>query len=169
MKKAIFLDRDGIINVDTNYLWRIEDLIWNDGIFELLTHLQSLGYLLIIITNQSGIARGYYTQKDFENLSAHMSEIMARNGIKITDIFHCPHAPKDSCTCRKPSGEMITNACKKWNIDPTKSYMIGDKPSDIQAGQNAKIAYNINVSKNPYQNATHNVQNIKEIMQIIKS
>ncbi|QHG92162.1 D-glycero-beta-D-manno-heptose 1,7-bisphosphate 7-phosphatase [Sulfurimonas sp. CVO] len=141
MKKALFLDRDGIINVELNYLYKIEDFKFIDGIFELCRHYQSLGYLIIVVTNQSGIVRGYYSEADFEKLTSWMINEFAKDGIKITKVYHCPHHPELSgaCSCRKPEPGMILEAKKEFDIDLENSILVGDKERDIEAAIAAGI------------------------------
>ena len=139
--KAAFLDRDGVINEDLGYVGKIENFKFKDGIFELLKLLQDLGYTLFIVTNQSGIARGCYTEEDFYNLTQWMIEEFKKRGIEIKDIRFCPHHPDitGECECRKPKPGMILKLANKYNINLAKSIMIGDKESDIKAAQNAGI------------------------------
>ena len=139
MHKAIFLDRDGVINIDHGYVHKIENFEFVPGIFEALRHFRDLGYKLIIVTNQSGIGRGYYSEEDFWKLSNWMQERLMAEGIEITEIFHCPHHPDSGCGCRKPEPGMILEAIKKYDIDPERSWMIGDKPSDLEAAQRAGV------------------------------
>lgn len=144
MKKALFLDRDGVINIELNYLYKIEDFKFIDGIFELCRHYQDLGYLIIVVTNQSGIARNYYDESDFEKLTTWMIEEFAKNGIKITKVYHCPHHPEISgeCSCRKPEPGMILEAQKEFDIDLKSSILVGDKERDIDAAIEAGICEN---------------------------
>ena len=137
--KTIFLDRDGVINKDTNYLYKIDDFDFIKGIFDACFYFQSLEYKIIIITNQSGISRGYFTERDYEILNQWMLDSFNEKGIKILDTFHCPHGPKSKCECRKPKPGMLKKAQAKYNIDMAKSWMIGDKESDIQAANAAGI------------------------------
>jgi len=139
--RAVFLDRDGVINEDFGYVGKIEDFKFRDGIFELLKLLQDLGYTLFVITNQSGIARGYYSKEDFLKLSKWMIDELKKRKIFIKDIEYCPHHPKitGECECRKPKPGMILNLAKKYNIILEDSILIGDKLSDIEAGKNAGI------------------------------
>lgn len=137
MNKAVFLDRDGTINVDKGYVYRIEDFEFLPGVIEALRLFQSMGYLLIIITNQSGIGRGYYTEDDLIKLTEYMNQELLKEGIKVTDFFYCPHIENASvehyrkkCNCRKPSIELFLKAQEKWNIDWAKSYAVGDKFRD---------------------------------------
>jgi len=141
MQKALFLDRDGVINVEKDYLYKIEDFEFIDGIFELCNCFEKLGFIIVVVTNQSGIARGYYSEDDFKNLSAWMKNQFLNNGIHIAEIYHCPHHEKISgeCSCRKPKPGMLLEAAKKFNIDLDNSIMIGDKERDIQAGLNAGL------------------------------
>ncbi len=162
-KKAIFLDRDGIINVDHGYVFKVEDFEFNAGIFDLLAFLQAQGYLLIVVTNQSGIARGYYTQEDYMQLTSYMVETLQKEGIKIDAVFHCPHAPQDKCKCRKPKIGMFKAAKKQFNIDMKNSWMIGDKESDVEAGKKAGMRQVLVSSCKASSDATIVVENIEDI------
>ena len=140
-KKALFLDRDGVINVEKEYLYKQEDFEFIDGIFELCKHYQDLGYLIFIVTNQSGISRGFYSEDDFSQLTQWMLSEFAKKGIKITKVYHCPHHPQYSgaCECRKPKPGMLLDAAKEFSVDLANSIMIGDKERDIEAGLNAGL------------------------------
>ena len=137
--KTIFLDRDGVINKEVNYLHKIDDFEFIEGIFKACLYFQKLGYKIIIITNQSGIARGYYDESDFLKLTKWMLDQFENNNINILDIFHCPHGPDSNCDCRKPKPGMFLSAKKKYNIDMKSSWMIGDKIADIIAANNSGI------------------------------
>ncbi len=139
--KALFLDRDGVINVDHDYVCRPEQVEFIPGIFELTRHYQEEGYLIIVVTNQSGIARGYYSEADFEHLSTWMREQFAAHGVTLTHIYHCPHHPEitGSCRCRKPSPGMLIDARNAYDIDMKHSVMIGDKERDIEAAIGAGV------------------------------
>ncbi|MCF6340260.1 MAG: D-glycero-beta-D-manno-heptose 1,7-bisphosphate 7-phosphatase [Sulfurimonas sp.] len=141
MNKALFLDRDGVINKDINYLFKIKDFIFIDGIFELCKHYQNLGYIIIIVTNQSGIDRGYYSKSDFDILTKWMIEEFKRNDIEIKKVYFCPHHPDiyGECNCRKPKPGMIFQAQKEFDIDLKNSIIVGDKEKDIEAGINAGL------------------------------
>lgn len=141
MHKALFLDRDGVINVEKDYLFKIEDFEFIDGIFDLCRYYQSLGYLIIVVTNQSGIARNYYKIHDFDTLSAWMIEKFRDNGINISYVYYCPHHPEISgtCSCRKPNPGMLYEAKKDFDIDLQNSVLVGDNERDIEAGLNAGL------------------------------
>ncbi|MDX1809439.1 MAG: D-glycero-beta-D-manno-heptose 1,7-bisphosphate 7-phosphatase [Sulfurospirillaceae bacterium] len=168
MNKAVFLDRDGIINVDKSYVGQIKDFEFSSGIFEVLKYLQSLGYKIIIVTNQSGIGRGYYTKKDFENLTDWMIEEFAKKDIHICEVYYCPHVPEENCECRKPNAQMLESAIKKYDLDTDNSWMIGDKPSDIEAGLKANIPNTIFINTTVNQTAKYNAKTILDIINIIK-
>jgi len=170
--KTIFLDRDGVINKEINYLHRIEDFEFIDGVFKTCQYLQNLGYEIIVITNQSGISRGYYNEIDFKTLSNWMLAEFKKNDIKILDIFHCPHLPDSNCECRKPRPGMLLEAKEKYNIDMQNSWLIGDKEDDIIAANNSDIANTILVKSGHKineidSNAKYILGSIKEANQII--
>jgi len=137
--KAIFLDRDGVINEDFGYVHRVEDFRFLPGVFEALRHFKALGYKLILITNQSGIGRGYYSEEDFHKLTKWMQEGLEKEGVRLDAIYYCPHHPRQGCECRKPQPGMLLQAIKEQDIDAKSSWMIGDKPSDIEAAKRAGI------------------------------
>ena len=130
MNKAVFLDRDGTINVDKNYLYKIEDWEFIDGVIEGLQILQNLGYKLIVITNQSGIARGYYTENDAQIIFDYMIKELRKYGVIIEKVYYCPHIG-DECNCRKPKLGLFYQAKKDFDIDFSASYAIGDKMRDL--------------------------------------
>lgn len=139
MKKALFLDRDGVINEDKGYVSRVEDFSFCAGVFDALRAFEARGYLLIIVTNQSGIGRGYYTQEAYEMLTEWMLGELQKNGVTIAKVCHCPHAPEKKCECRKPRPGMLKEAIEEFGIDPAHSWMVGDKLSDMEAGKNAGV------------------------------
>lgn len=137
--KALFLDRDGVINKDPGYVYRIEEFEFMPGIFEALSGFMALGYEIFIITNQSGIGRGYYTKDDFDKLSRYMLDEFKSHGVQIQKIYHCPHTPSDKCECRKPKPGMILQALSEFDINLDSSIMIGDKQSDLDAANSAGV------------------------------
>jgi D-glycero-D-manno-heptose 1,7-bisphosphate phosphatase len=140
LKKALFLDRDGVINIDTGHLYRFEDVQYVDNILKLILKFDQRGYLIFVITNQAGIAKGYYNEKDVLFLHEQMkSDIYSKTGVKIEWWYYCPHQESDNCYCRKPHSTMITNAIQNFNIDKELSFLIGDKITDIEAGINAGV------------------------------
>lgn len=138
MRKAIFLDRDGTINVEKHYLYKIEDFEFIPGALEGLEMLQDAGYLLIVITNQSGIGRGFYTEKDLKLLNDWMICTLKGKGINLTAVYYCPHLPdaplakyRKECDCRKPKLGLFEQAISDYGIDLNESYAIGDKIRDL--------------------------------------
>jgi D-glycero-D-manno-heptose 1,7-bisphosphate phosphatase len=144
--KVAFLDRDGVINKEVNYLHRREDFDYTENCVEALKKLRLLNYQIIIVTNQAGIARGYYTEEDYQELTAWFLADLANRGVEVLDVFHCPHHPEGSvkglaveCDCRKPKPGMLHKAMQKYNIDIEQSIMVGDKVSDADAGTRAGL------------------------------
>ena len=149
-KKALFLDRDGVINLDYGYVHKIQDFEFIDGIFNLSQQAVLNGYLILVITNQSGIGRGFYTLKEFEDLSDWMCKQFLGNGILITKVYHSPFHPtcgigeyKKDHETRKPRPGMIHLAADEFDLDLNSSILIGDKKTDIQAGNNAGVGINV--------------------------
>jgi D-glycero-D-manno-heptose 1,7-bisphosphate phosphatase len=155
MNKAIFLDRDGVINndYDNYYVFRPEDIKLNPGIPELLVNLKQRGFLLIVISNQGGISKGIYTHEDVEKTNARIEELLASHQIKLDEIYYCPHYHEtEKCICRKPGTVMIEKAISRFNIDYQTSYFIGDRETDMEAGKNSglktiKVEANQDMSK----------------------
>jgi len=141
--KAIFLDRDGVINKEVGYLHKVEDFEFIRGVFKSCNYFQSLGYEIIILTNQSGIGRGYYTEDDFLRLNDWMLDQFSLKKINILDVYYCPHGPEDNCNCRKPKPGMFLAAKEEHDINMDKSWMIGDKEADIKAALHAGISNTI--------------------------
>ena len=181
MKKAIFLDRDGTINVEKDYIYKSEDLVFEEGTIEALKTFKNLEYILIVVSNQSGIARGYFTEEDLNIFNNNMNEILKKNGVEITEFYCCPHHPngigeyKKVCECRKPNNKMIEDAIKKYNIDREKSYMVGDKISDIEAGFKSnlktvlvKTGYGLKDMEKVDKNETLICENLKDFSEILK-
>jgi rfaE bifunctional protein nucleotidyltransferase chain/domain len=145
-RKAAFLDRDGVINLDRAYVSRWEDFEFVPGAVEAMRRLKQAGYALVVVTNQSGIARGYYSEAQYQALTSAMKEALADAGAAVDAVYHCPHHPKGSvsgldieCDCRKPAPGMILRAAKELNLLLTDSILIGDKPSDIDAARAAAV------------------------------
>ncbi|SDX34373.1 D-glycero-beta-D-manno-heptose 1,7-bisphosphate 7-phosphatase [Marinobacter mobilis] len=147
--KAVFLDRDGVINVDHGYVHKPEDFEFVDGIFEACRHFQSLGYLLIVVTNQSGIARGMYSEQQFQDLTEWMVGRFRDEGVEISRVYHCPHHPdygteqERHCHCRKPAPGMIEQGLEAFALTPEHCVMVGDKRSDMEAARAAGLGRKI--------------------------
>jgi len=165
--KAAFLDRDGVINIDKSYVHKVEDFEFVDGVFETLKFLQDRGYLLIVVTNQSGIGRGYYSEEDFQTLTSYMLKELKKNGIDIAKVYHCPHSPDVKCECRKPAPKMLLDAKKEFDIDMQNSLMIGDKKSDIEVGKNAKVGTTIFIGDKKEPLADFNINSIVGVKNIL--
>jgi D-glycero-D-manno-heptose 1,7-bisphosphate phosphatase len=144
-QKALFLDRDGVLNHEIGYLSRPEDVVWVPGIHSLCRTAQTLGYKLVVITNQSGIARGFYTQQDFDTLMHFMRAELAKQGITLDAVYHCPYHPegigeyKREHEDRKPFPGMIHRAARDLSLDLTQSILVGDRCSDIAAANAAHL------------------------------
>ena len=138
-QKTIFLDRDGVINKEKNYLYKKEDFEFIDGVFDACRYFKKNNYQLIVVTNQSGIARGYYREEDFHQLTKWMLKQFKCQDIEILDVLFCPHGPESTCNCRKPKPGMLLEAKEKYNIDMKNSWMIGDKEADMGAANAAGI------------------------------
>ncbi len=149
MNKAVFLDRDGVINNgDLYYTYRQEDFFFNPDVFESLKSLQQAGYLLIVITNQGGISKGEYTIEQVEELHRYMLDELNKQGIQITEVYFCPHHDTlEKCICRKPDSGMIEKALARFNINPKASYLIGDSERDILSGEKQGLT-SIKIDKN---------------------
>ncbi|MDH3346384.1 MAG: D-glycero-beta-D-manno-heptose 1,7-bisphosphate 7-phosphatase [Kiritimatiellaceae bacterium] len=161
---AFFLDRDGVINTDHGYVSRIEDFHFTEGIFPVLRGLSAKGYLLIVITNQSGIGRGYYTKQDFEKLTVWMRQRLSTEGIELTAVYSCPHSPDEGCDCRKPAPGMLVQAGREHNLDLSLSWMVGDKESDMQAAEAVGISNRVLLGEGPSISGTHTVSSINELL-----
>lgn len=154
MNKAIFLDRDGTLNPDPGYISDPNDYSLYPGVTEALEKLQKAGYMLILITNQSGISRGLFTEEQLEKVHEKMNMLLSEGNVKLDAIYYCPHHPEHpykglaDCDCRKPKPGMIIKALKEHNINPKQSYMIGDRSSDIKIGLASGVS-SICISPNP--------------------
>ncbi|WP_059025963.1 D-glycero-alpha-D-manno-heptose-1,7-bisphosphate 7-phosphatase [Gabonibacter massiliensis] len=150
MNKAVFLDRDGTINSDEGhyYIYKKEDFIFNPGVVKGIRRLNEAGYLIIVVTNQGGVAKGEYSEREVELLHEYMCSELAKAGARIDKIYYCPHHDSVSiCKCRKPSPYMIEKAIEEFDIDKSASYLIGDGTRDIEAAEAAGIR-GIKIPKN---------------------
>ncbi|GAB3015959.1 D-glycero-beta-D-manno-heptose 1,7-bisphosphate 7-phosphatase [Bowmanella dokdonensis] len=146
MNKALFLDRDGVINLDHGYVSRPEQFEFVDGIFNLCRAYHQAGYLLVVVTNQSGIGRGYYDEEQFARLTDWMKLQFEEEGAPLAGVYFCPHHPSSArngylkdCDCRKPAPGMLLQAASELNIELSWSVMVGDKVSDMQAAERAGV------------------------------
>lgn len=187
MNKAVFLDRDGTINVEKNYLYKKEDFEFLPGVIPALKQLQAAGYLLIIVTNQSGIARGYYSEQDFLDLNDWIITILAEQGIYISKVYYCPHHPdadnekyRVNCECRKPKPGMFLKAKQDFDLDLGACFAIGDKIRDcciceltecrgFLIGNNEKKEVIERVKTGEFKNVSYAADLFKAAVQIIAS
>jgi D-glycero-D-manno-heptose 1,7-bisphosphate phosphatase len=146
LRPAAFIDRDGVINAELEYVFRIEDFHVLPGVVAGLRQLAELGYALVVVTNQAGIAKGLYDEADYQALTAHMRQLFWREGIHFAGIYHCPHHPQGTverhavtCDCRKPAPGMLLTAAREQGLDLARSVLIGDKVSDVHAGRAAGV------------------------------
>ena len=160
--KALFLDRDGIINVDHGYVYQKEKFEFTEEIFSLLKLFIKHNYKLFIVTNQSGIGRNYYTKNDFAVLTEWMLSEFQKRDIHIVSVHHCYHAPEENCACRKPQTGMIDEILFKHKIDLKNSWLIGDKQSDIGLAINSNISQTIAIGEREIKNATYSFKTILE-------
>ena len=175
MSRAVFLDRDGVINKDDGYVHKPEEFRFKSGIFEFCKAAQTKGYLLIVVTNQSGIARGYYTEQDFQILTDWMLSEFDKQGIHVTKVYYCPFHPdkgigeyKCESPDRKPNPGMLQKAKTEFDIDMASSILIGDKPSDIEAGINVGVGKLIFLQDNYPKPNNNNAEIITHISEAIK-
>lgn len=144
MNKAIFLDRDGTINVEKQYMYRIEDFEWIRNADKAIAKLKQLGYLVIVTSNQSGIGRGYYTKNDVEMLHNYMNNLLLQStGTTIDAFYFCPHTDENYCNCRKPKLGMYLSAQREFDIDLRNSYLVGDRLTDIVASEKLNCNYGL--------------------------
>jgi len=141
MNKAIFIDRDGVINTDKGHVYKSEDFEFIEEIFEICRNYINKGFIVLVITNQAGIAKGIFTESDFLKLTDWMVEQFRNNGVKISKVYYCPHHPDITgpCECRKPNPGMILQAIVDFDLDISRSVLIGDKDTDLEAGRRAGI------------------------------
>jgi len=166
-KPALFLDRDGVVNIEKNYLHKKEDFEFIEGIFDLCQYYMKKNYYIIVVTNQSGIARGYYSEMDFTNLTSWMIDTFDAKGVSIDHVYHCPHHPDISgeCECRKPKAGMLFEAAKDFNVDLENSVLVGDSERDVQAAHIAGLKETYLFSELPKEtSASKNIHNLKELI-----
>jgi len=172
--KTIFLDRDGVINKEVNYLHKIEDFKFIEGVFDACLYFQNLEYKIIIISNQSGISRGYFNEYEYKNLTKWMLDQFDKRNISILDIFYCPHGSESKCNCRKPKPGMFIDAKTQYDISMRDSWMIGDSETDIQAANTAGISNTILVRSGHSINESNSkskyiIDSIKQSREVIKA
>jgi D-glycero-D-manno-heptose 1,7-bisphosphate phosphatase len=145
-RAAVFLDRDGVINRDSGYTHRVEDFELLPGVVEELLRMQQLGFRLIVVTNQAGIARGFYTENDYAVFTGHMRAELVRSGVTLDAVYHCPHHTEGSiaelavaCECRKPAPGMLLRGIGEFGLDAKRCWLVGDKLSDVDAGKAAGL------------------------------
>ncbi|OBX08936.1 D-glycero-beta-D-manno-heptose 1,7-bisphosphate 7-phosphatase [Gallibacterium genomosp. 3] len=180
MKKAIFLDRDGTLNIDHGYVHTIDQFQFIEGSIEALKVLQDMGYALVLVTNQSGIARGYYTEEEFNQLTEWMDWSLEDRGVHLDGIYYCPHHPegigeyRQECDCRKPKAGMLLEAIRDLHLDPNQSIMVGDKLDDVLAGQAANIKHTVlvktgkDISTEIAAKADYVIDSIAELPELVK-
>jgi D-glycero-D-manno-heptose 1,7-bisphosphate phosphatase len=142
MKKAVFLDRDGVINkkpAEHDYVKSWKEFTLLEGVVDALKLFKKLGYITVVVTNQAGIAKGLMKEKDLLVIHAKLNKLLHKSGVKIDHFYYCPHKPSDNCSCRKPKPGLIKRAVKDLSIDLEKSILIGDTSSDKGLGENANV------------------------------
>jgi len=154
-RRAVFLDRDGVLVRDEGYVHRVEDLFLLPGAVDGLRRFQQAGYILVVVTNQSGIARGLFSEQDYERFTTALQRELAAVDVKLDAVLHCPHLPSAEvrayaldCDCRKPRPGMLLRAIREFAVDPSLSLMVGDRESDVQAGRAAGVAHTFLISAN---------------------
>lgn len=145
-RKAVFFDRDGTLNVDVGFLSRKEDFRWMEGAVEAIRFCNDGGYLVFVVTNQSGIARGYYGEEDVRRLHAWMNEDLKKHGAHIDAFYYCPHHPEGvvaeyakKCSCRKPAPGLVEEACRRYSVDKGASFLFGDMERDVECARRAGV------------------------------
>lgn len=156
MNKAIFLDRDGVINFERGYTYRLEDFKILPDLVDVLHALKKRGYLFIVVSNQSGISKDLYTQNDVEILHSYLVKEMKKNDLEFSEIYYCVHHPdRSKCICRKPDSLFVEKGLARFNVDPALSYFIGDKERDIEAAQKAGVEGILIESNQPLKTILH--------------
>lgn len=177
---AVFLDRDGVINVDVGYLYRPEDFRFIKGSAEALRIIRQKGWKLVVVTNQSGIARGMYTEQQYLLLDKYMRDRLSEMGVPLDGSYYCPHHPdfgsekyRKVCSCRKPNPGMLLEAARDLDIDLARSYMVGDRKSDLLAGRNAGVEKTVlvrtgePVTEEAASEADYVLNNLRELADLI--
>ena len=171
-KKALFLDRDGVINIDFGYVHSIDNFVFIEGIFQFAERAIQNNLEIFVITNQSGIGRGYYTENDFLHLSIWMRKKFDENCAPINEIYHCPHYFPNSpsllepaCECRKPKPGLILRAAAEHSIDLAQSTLVGDKESDLEAGYRAGVGTLIYIGASSSNLATHSFRSVRDLVE----
>lgn len=148
LQRAVFLDRDGVINVDHGFVHKVEDFHFVPGSADAMRRLQAAGWRLVVVTNQSGLARGLYAMADYERFTAHLQNQLAAHGVRVDALLHCPHLPdaevaayRMQCDCRKPGPGMLLRAARELSLDLGASAIVGDRLSDVQAGRAAGVGH----------------------------
>ena len=174
LRRAVFLDRDGVINVDHGYVSSWDQFEFLPGVPAALRQLQSAGYVLVVVSNQSGIGRGFYTEGEFAALSTQLIDFLADHNIALTAIYHCPHHPtealggyKRDCDCRKPRPGMIIRGINDWQLEPEVCALVGDKLSDIEAGQGAGIGHLFRVDNAAEHDGVTAVTGLPEVVEYL--
>lgn len=176
-KKAVFLDRDGVINEERGYVWLRKDLVLLPGVEDALRQIRKAGYLVIVITNQSGIAKGLYTEQDVRVLHRSLNQDLISGEAQIDAFYFCPHHPDGiiaeysiSCNCRKPNNGLLLQAAEDWNIDLQQSYFIGDSERDIIAGKKSGcITYGVQTGHGFAQAIEQPDYLVKNLLEAVKS
>jgi len=175
---AAFLDRDGVINVDHGYVHRVADFEFSPGVLSACRQLHLAGYRLIVVTNQAGIAYGYYDERAFETITEWMKLRFIEAGAPLTAVYYCPHHPEGKvaqftrqCACRKPEPGMILQAIREHRIDASKSFLVGDKESDLAAAASAGVARRYLISHAPphapLAGAPREFRSLGEVVQLV--
>ncbi len=172
---AAFLDRDGVINEDLGYVSDWDSFHFLPGAIDGMRLLNEVGLSLIIVTNQSGIARGYYTEQDFHFLMARVSEKLLEEGVRVKHIYYCPHLPdatvpqyKMVCDCRKPGPGMIKRAAREHDLDLQRSIMVGDKMSDMHAAESAGISERYLITSGVSERATYGASSLLQVARAVQ-